>query len=113
MTLSRPPTMRVTVSPDPPDESSDPHAVRPAASAATAATVVRVRRDVTVVVLLSVGGGVQPARGSGPGTGGRGGGAPGQQAVLDAGEDELGDERQGGRDDHRGVDAGGVERPLG
>src|SRR4051794_20987425 len=110
MTLSRPPTMRVTVSPDESDESSDPHAVRPAARATTAAAVVRVRRDFTVVDLLSDGGkGVrreQPARGSGPGTGGRGGRAPGQQAVLDAREEQLGDEREGGRDDHRGVDAG-------
>src|SRR5436305_15001973 len=119
MTLSRPPTMSVTVGVDPPeaedDEPSDPQAVTPAASATTAAVVVRVRRAFMTEVLLGwgwCGGGGRRGRGSGARAGGRGVRPPGQEAVLDAGQHQLREQGQDRRDDHRGVDASGAERAL-
>src|SRR6476619_6767676 len=122
MTLSRPPTMSRTfgvLAPDEPEldevELSDPQAVRPAASASTAVAVVRARRDFTDGSPSGWGtcgesGGKAGAGESDPGAAGRGVRAPGQEAALDAGEDQLGAQRESGRDDHRGVDPGRVER---
>src|SRR3954452_23656954 len=133
MTLSRPPTMRVTFGAAellPPEDdglSDPPQAVRPAASAATAAVAVRMR---TVFMgwssfVVERGGaarrgGGRPARDgggpAGPSSDACAGGGrvrpPGQEAVLDAGEDQLGQQGQHGGDDHGGVDAGRVERAL-
>src|SRR5439155_16998990 len=48
-----------------------------------------------------------------PGFGAGGGGTPAQQAAFGDGQQPLGEQRDDGRDDHSGVDAGGVERALG
>src|SRR4051812_44728401 len=82
MTLSRPPTMRVTFGaavllplPDEADELSDPpQAVRPAASAATAAVAVRMRTVFMGECSFIVDGRIGPAGSPGSGRGGTGAG---------------------------------------
>src|SRR5690242_5685931 len=114
MTLSRPPTMRVTFGVLPEassdDEPPEPQAVRPAASAATAAAAVRTRTDFMGGFSFGAvrggtarhGEGHGPARdgwggaaaGSGAGAGGGGVRPPGEQPALDPGEDQLGEQRE-------------------
>src|SRR4051794_27666003 len=114
MTLSRPPTMRVTFGaaellPPPEALSEPPQAVSPVARAATAAVAVRTRtvfiRGFSFVVVEGrYGGGVERRRASGAGAGGGRVRPPGQEAALDAGEDQLGQQGQDRGDDHGGVD---------
>src|SRR5689334_21075478 len=104
MTLSRPPTMRVTFGAAellPPEVLSDPpQAVRAAARAATAAVAVRTRtvfiRGFSFVVVEGgrSGGLGGRRRASGAGAGGGRVRPPGQEAALDAREDQLGQQGQ-------------------
>src|SRR6185312_14612803 len=117
-----PPTMRVTVGsaafpPEPEPELELEQAVsEPVRATAPMTAPVRVLLSMAKPFLVFVdgerGGTSTRGRGSDRGGLGRGGRAPGEQAALDAGEQELDDERDRGDDEHRGEHPVRVELVL-
>src|SRR5213595_752946 len=105
MTFSRPPTMIVTLGlpPAPVWTSSEPRqAVVAAASRVSAASAPAIRRILIDSVLSDDG--LAAGRGHRR--------SPAQQPAFEISDAPLGEQGDDGDDDHRGVDARGVERAL-